>query len=247
MSQDRPELCGAWAGDGLCTMPKGHNMGRLDIPSNHKCEKPVAAQEPITWLVEHTYRGSTVTFTTHHPQDIPQYLYRPEQYKVTPCYDHAAPCARCEELEQDLLTAYRKVGTDQAKITEQTLDIASLLLKVEQFDRAISHIGHHMHLTLAGVDTEEEYGPGGHSAYAICRKFDEQAERIKALEAESAKRHIGLLKYAEEMKTLETKIAKADAVILKCKEAMTWDIGGEPLPTLEIAALAAIEQYQKWE
>ena len=46
---------------------------------------------------------------------------------------------------------------------------------------------------------------------------------------------------------LRSKLAKADAVILKCKEAMTWDIGGEPLPTLEIAALAAIEQYQKGE
>jgi len=30
------ELCGAEAHGGPCKLPKGHNMGRLDIPSNHQ-------------------------------------------------------------------------------------------------------------------------------------------------------------------------------------------------------------------
>lgn len=29
------EACGAWGG---CTLPKGHNVGKVDIPSNHSAE-----------------------------------------------------------------------------------------------------------------------------------------------------------------------------------------------------------------
>lgn len=57
------------------------------------------ASELGVWLIEHTYRNQTTVFTTHHPEDIQQYLDRPELYKVTPFYDHAKPCERCAELE----------------------------------------------------------------------------------------------------------------------------------------------------
>jgi len=242
MSQDRPELCGAWAGDGLCTMPKGHNMRRLDIPSNHKCEKPVAAQEPSERLANKL--GMM-------PTDAWRFNGIEASLVIAALYRHAAPCTRCAELEAlySKLDEHCSAGWDkcdelQAKITEHASSVNYLRLRVEQFDRAISRIGHHLHLTLAGVDTEDEHGPGGHSAEAICRKFDKQAERIKDLEALSMQSNQDHL---NARKDYRTKLAKADAVILKCKEAMTWDIGGEPLPTLEIAALAAIEQYRKGE
>jgi len=40
-----PELCGAWAGNGLCILPKGHNMGKADIPKNHKSGKRTVTSE----------------------------------------------------------------------------------------------------------------------------------------------------------------------------------------------------------
>ena len=82
MSQeDKPELCGALAENGFCTMPKGHNMGRLDIPSNHKSE-PVAAQEPFGFVRE-IWPGEWKFSKTSS--------WGPEIWK--PLYDHAAPCA----------------------------------------------------------------------------------------------------------------------------------------------------------
>lgn len=38
------ELCGAPAVGGLCVLQKGHNMGRLDIPMNHRSSTPADAQ-----------------------------------------------------------------------------------------------------------------------------------------------------------------------------------------------------------
>lgn len=38
-------LCGAWAGNGTCTLPKGHNMGKVDIPANHARPDWRTAQE----------------------------------------------------------------------------------------------------------------------------------------------------------------------------------------------------------
>ena len=35
----QPKACGAWAGDGYCVLPAGHNLGRLDIPQNHKSKR----------------------------------------------------------------------------------------------------------------------------------------------------------------------------------------------------------------
>lgn len=36
------EKCGAWGG---CVLPKGHNMGSLDIPENHKMCPPLSTEE----------------------------------------------------------------------------------------------------------------------------------------------------------------------------------------------------------
>ena len=90
MSQDKPELCGAWAGDGLCTMPKGHNMGRLDIPSNHKSE-PVVAQEPIFWAC---YAKEKLVEVTNNTEYVHTFKCNfPLTHRIVPLYDHAAPCA----------------------------------------------------------------------------------------------------------------------------------------------------------
>jgi len=134
----------------------------------------------------------------------------------------------------------------QAKITEHASIVNYLRLRVEQFDRAISRIGHHLHLTLAGVDTEDEHGPGGHSAEAICRKFDKQAERIKDLEALSMQSNQDHL---NARKDYRTKLAKADAVILKVKSVLTSIAEYANAAAIHNAryALAAIEAYQKGE
>lgn len=42
--QQQPEQCGAW---GFCTLPVGHNMGRADIPENHKRPVSVPSDEEI--------------------------------------------------------------------------------------------------------------------------------------------------------------------------------------------------------
>jgi hypothetical protein len=37
------EACGAHAVDGLCVLPLGHNMGRADVPANHRAAPPAPA------------------------------------------------------------------------------------------------------------------------------------------------------------------------------------------------------------
>jgi len=255
MSQeDKPEPCGALAENGFCTMPKGHNMGRLDIPSNHKSE-PIAAQEPFGyWHQGETDEESDffpVSYCHGAGSDCPDCI---------PLYDHAAPCAdpiawrniaspngirrfmtqkqydanpnlqkyyepftcaRCADIKQywqERKTWWKNKSIElQAKITEQVEELRIIRANEAQLEK--------------DFDRRNEV-------------VDAQAERIKALEALSMQSNQDHL---NARKDYQTKLAKADAVILKCKEAMTWDIGGEPLPTLEIAALAAIEAYQKGE
>jgi len=132
----------------------------------------------------------------------------------------------------------------EAKITENASSVNYLRLRVEQFDRAISRIGHHLHLTLAGVDTEDEHGPGGHSAEAICRKFDTQAERIKVLEAEREQLNIDLSKFMGQYGQQEKKLAKANSLIEVCHYAIR---GSSPKDAAYETALYDIEQYQKGE
>jgi len=104
-------------------------------------------------------------------------------------------------------------------------------------------------VTLAGVDTEDEHGPGGHSAEAICQKFDAQAERIKALEAEHAKQ---LSIVRDDYPLLCGRLAKANAVILQAKIALEEAVAYSTIyikifPANQRTALAAIEAYQTGE
>jgi len=211
MSQDKPELCGAWAENGFCTMPKGHNMGRLDIPSNHKCEKPVAAQEPITWLVEHTYRGSTVTFTTHHPQDIPQYLYRPEQYKVTPCYDHAAPCA-------DPI-AWRNIASPNGIrrfMTQKQYDANPNLQKYyEPFTCARCADAEQLHYKeMAERTVQEEFLLAAHADLEA--KITEQAEELRIIRANEAQLEKDFDRRNEVIDAQAARISQLEATIIQC-------------------------------
>lgn len=49
------ERCGAPAEDGPCTLPAGHNMGRVNIPSNHRRDLD---HVPITqWRAEDDRSG----------------------------------------------------------------------------------------------------------------------------------------------------------------------------------------------
>lgn len=77
--------------------------------------------------------------------------------------------------------------------------------------------------------------------------IEQQAARIAALEAEVELHANNCTEFIKANWDLEEKLAAANALIEQCKEAMTWEIGGEPLPTLMIAALTAIERYQKGE
>lgn len=43
-----------------------------------------------------------------------------------------------------------------------------------------------------------------------------------------------------ELKRRDEEMAELKAILQKCDEAMSWDLGGEPLPTLMIEARAAI-------
>lgn len=53
------ELCGADAIGGKCCLPRGHNMGNLDIPSNHQAEatKPCACGDSSLQGVFHRHDG----------------------------------------------------------------------------------------------------------------------------------------------------------------------------------------------
>lgn len=63
-------------------------------------------------------------------------------------------------------------------------DCESLQARIEQFDRAITRIGHHVGAVCAGVDTEDEHGPGGHTAVAIIEKFDALQDEFAAAQGE---------------------------------------------------------------
>ena len=54
-----------------------------------------------------------------------------------------------------------------------------------------------------------------------------------------------LSKQCDKIDGLQTKVADHRRVLGLAKEAMTWDVGGEPLPTLEMEALAQIEELLK--
>lgn len=43
---ETPEPCGARAEEGPCVLPRAHNMGQLDVPSNHSAGKPTPPPEP---------------------------------------------------------------------------------------------------------------------------------------------------------------------------------------------------------
>lgn len=45
------KLCGAHAVGGPCVLPRGHNMGNLDIPQNHKAAAPPSPPEPAEALL----------------------------------------------------------------------------------------------------------------------------------------------------------------------------------------------------
>jgi len=264
MSQDKPvafESCqtcrGTWdsaSGRTACGACDGSGV-----------QKPVAAQEPIFWACYAKEKLVAVMNDTEYVHTFKCNF--PLTHRIVPLYDHAAPCAdpiawrniaspngirrfmtqkqydanpnlqkyyepftcaRCAELESqirkdalDSLSAEGQADEQleelQAKITEQAEELRIVQANLAQLEK--------------DFDRRNEV-------------VDAQAERIKALEALSMQSNQDHL---NARKDYQTKLAKADAVILKCKEAMTWDIGGEPLPTLEIAALAAIEQYQKGE
>lgn len=110
---------------------------------------------------------------------------------------------------------------------------ATLQTRIEQFDRAITRIGHHVGAVCAGVDTEDEHGPGGHTAVAIIEKFDalqakvaEQSTEIDRLvELTTQGLDSGLVKaerklrYEEMEKTqrVEATNAQQAALIEKCE------------------------------
>jgi len=94
-------------------------------------DKPVAAQKPIAYIYK---------IYSAFDEDTPVWTFDPDGREVLetkPLYDHAAPCARCAELEQDLLTAYRKVGTDQAKIAKAEKDAAYRLDTLKEVREAL--------------------------------------------------------------------------------------------------------------
>jgi len=43
------ELCNARAEGGLCTLPRGHNMGNLDVPSAHQATIEPQVADFIKW------------------------------------------------------------------------------------------------------------------------------------------------------------------------------------------------------
>jgi len=247
MSQDKPELCGAWAEDGFCTMPKGHNMGRLDIPSNHKSE-PVAAQEPIVWAC---YAKDKLVEVTNNTEYVHTFKCNfPLTHRIVPLYDHAAPCA-------DPI-AWRNIASPNGIrrfMTQKQYDANPNLQKyyepftcarcaeLDKFpSKELTWLYTHCRaigMTCKSLSGKWEEDIALYTANQQT-KIAEQDEELCIVRANEAQ-------LEKDFDRRNEKLAKADAVILKCKEAMTWDIGGEPLPTLEIAALAAIEQYQKGE
>ena len=103
----------------------------------------------------------------------------------TKLFTKPQPCPDCFSLEHD------------RDLLEN--EIKELQAKVEQFDRAISRIGHHVGAVCAGVDTEDECGAGGHTAVAIIGKFDELQSKV----ADSTYMH----------ETLSDTLTRAEAVI----------------------------------
>ena len=96
-------------------------------------DKPVAAQEPVAYYykINSPFSGEEVwTFEPGKRTII----------ETKPLYDHAAPCARCAELEGDHLNSEyirgRNAGIKelQAKITEQAAEIERLKLVMEEMN-----------------------------------------------------------------------------------------------------------------
>ena len=47
----------------------------------------------------------------------------------------------------------------------------------------------------------------------------------------------------DEIERLRRRAERAEAILRQCDEAMMWDVGGEPLPTLMVRAREAIEAH----
>lgn len=147
-----------------------HNVGRYVC----ECEgwEPVAAQEPAVVLANKL---------ALRPIDCWRPTAIEAQLIIAALYANAEPCARCTELEAEIMCIYdvrdnkpwRELREAQAKITEQAAEIERLTNECDE------HLAFRSEAVgLANVTARE--------ALDYQKRITQQAARIKALEAEAA-------------------------------------------------------------
>ena len=198
-------------------------------------------------------------------EDIIAYLTDPQPPAPCPSGTKQPPCTNehvaegCEQFpetdEQEmhrtlaglysknaiLLLRNKELQAKGEQITE-TDNTANLAQRIEQFDRAITRIGHHVSAVCAGVDTEDEHGPGGHSAVAIIEKF----EALQAKVAEITEYNSGLCDksngYVVENARLSERVAEQSAEIERLTKAVT----PQPLPDEAVPHAFMLEETRRY-
>ena len=95
MWDDEEDRCGAPAVGGPYCLPKGHNRGNLDIPSNHKAGK-AKKQEPVAWS-----RLDTAKSVITENEDIKR-GWDLDGLPFKCLFDSPQPCPECDEKQSAL-------------------------------------------------------------------------------------------------------------------------------------------------
>lgn len=207
--------------------------------------QPVAAQEPEAWKIICTYKGHSLTFTTHYPEDVQQYESRPERYKVIPLYDHTAPCARCAEHIEYGTRNLRKrsveladVCAERDKLEAKIKELSKLLEaqpfrseRVKELEADLADYKLEKTARKWAVEVLEQYK-------AECKQQAAEIDSLRKIIDEEAKDSGAVI---IENESLTCRLAAAGAVIEAVKNFINTPITVESCRAMNEAAAA----YQK--
>ena len=192
--------------------------------------KPVAAQEPVVWKWEHIRnsdgelldRGASLVKV--EPTNNAFWDGKVSTV-VTPCYDHAAACKRCEETELKYAAKRACLILADAHVTGLQTKIIELEAEIDRLKERVSN-----------------------QASWLKNQFGTE-DRIKALEAETVRLQAAWDSSFKQAMANGQKLAKAGAVIEAAKGLVfgeDWN-NGTHAQIYRPKLIAAIAAYQKGE